>query len=60
MIAHRLSTVKNVDCIYVMKDGRVAEQGTHEELLNKSGIYSHMWEQYNHSVSWKVGKAGAV
>ena len=60
MIAHRLSTVKNVDCIYVLKDGRVAEQGTHEELVNKAGIYSHMWEEYNHSVSWKVGKAGAV
>lgn len=60
MIAHRLSTVKNVDCIYVLKDGRVAEQGTHEELVNKAGIYSHMWEEYNHSASWKVGKAGAV
>ena len=60
MIAHRLSTVKNVDCIYVLKDGRVAEQGTHEELINKAGIYSHMWEEYNHSASWKVGQAGAV
>ncbi|MEE5993428.1 MAG: ABC transporter ATP-binding protein [Oscillospiraceae bacterium] len=43
VIAHRLSTVKNADCIYVVKDGNIAEQGTHEELLEKKGLYSSMW-----------------
>ncbi len=43
VIAHRLSTVKNADCIYVVKDGNIAEQGTHNELLEKKGLYSSMW-----------------
>ncbi len=43
VIAHRLSTVKNADCIYVVKDGNIAEQGTHDELLEKKGLYSSMW-----------------
>lgn len=60
MIAHRLSTVTDADCICVLKDGRIAESGRHEELLKKDGIYTHMWNQYNRSVNWKVGKAGAV
>lgn len=59
MIAHRLSTITNVDKIYVLKDGKIAESGTHERLLANHGIYSHMWEEYNKSVNWQVGKAGA-
>lgn len=55
MIAHRLSTVTNADKIYVLKEGRIAEQGTHNELNNKGGIYTHMWSEYNKSVNWKVG-----
>ena len=43
VIAHRLSTVKNADRLYVIKDGIVAEQGKHEELLAKNGLYSKMW-----------------
>ena len=43
VIAHRLSTVKNADCIYVIKDGAVAESGTHEELLKNNALYSIMW-----------------
>lgn len=43
VIAHRLSTVKNADRLYVIRDGIVAEQGTHQELLAQNGLYSRMW-----------------
>ena len=43
VIAHRLSTVKNADKLYVIKDGNIEEQGTHDELLSKGGLYSSMW-----------------
>lgn len=59
MIAHRLSTITNADCIYVLKDGKIAESGTHTSLLAENGIYTHMWTEYNKSVNWQVGKAGA-
>ena len=42
-IAHRLSTVKDANCIYVMDKGRIAEQGSHEELLAKEGLYHRLW-----------------
>ena len=58
MIAHRLSTVTNADCIYVLKDGKIAESGTHEALVDAGGVYAHMWNEYNKSVNWQVGKAG--
>ena len=57
MIAHRLSTITNADQIYVLKDGKIAENGTHEKLLVNGGVYAHMWEEYNKSVNWKVGSA---
>lgn len=59
MIAHRLSTITNADCIYVLEDGKIAESGTHTSLLAENGIYTHMWTEYNKSVNWQVGKAGA-
>lgn len=43
VVAHRLSTVRDADCILVMKDGRVYEQGTHEELLSKNGFYAELY-----------------
>lgn len=43
VIAHRLSTVKNADRLYVISDGNIEEQGTHDELLAKNGLYSSMW-----------------
>lgn len=55
MIAHRLSSVVDADRICVLKNSEIAEQGTHEELLAQNGLYAHMWEEYNKSVSWKVG-----
>ena len=58
MIAHRLSTVANVDCIYVIKDGFVAESGKREELLEKNGLFAKMWRDYAASVEWKVAKEG--
>ena len=57
MIAHRLSTVTNADRIYVLADGKIAESGTHTELISENGIYSRMWSEYNRSVAWQVGKA---
>lgn len=60
MIAHRLSTVVNADKIIVLKDGKIIEEGRHEELLNKHGLYHKMWNNYNQSVKWKItsGKEG--
>lgn len=55
MIAHRLSTVTETDCIYVLKDGGICESGTHSELIQQEGVYGHMWNQYNSAVKWKVG-----
>lgn len=56
MIAHRLTTVKNADCIYVLKDGEIAQYGTHNELLEKNGLYSQMWNDYQTSAEWRVSK----
>ena len=56
MIAHRLSTVTNVDQIFVICDGRVAECGNSRELLAKDGIFNRMWKNYQTSVQWKVTK----
>lgn len=60
MIAHRLSTVQNADSIIVLSDGRVIEQGSHESLLALHGVYTGMWEDYQRSAQWKVGKEEAV
>lgn len=54
MIAHRLTSVQNVDRILVIERGKIAEAGTHEELLNKGGIYKTMWDEYQKSVAWKI------
>ncbi|MDO4300288.1 MAG: ABC transporter ATP-binding protein [Clostridia bacterium] len=56
MIAHRLSTVVDADKIFVVKDGKINEQGSHIELLNNNSIYANMWNNYQTSVQWKVGK----
>lgn len=56
MIAHRLSTVTNADKIYVIKDGKAAESGKHNDLVEQNGIYSRMWKEYQSSAEWKVGQ----
>ena len=56
MIAHRLSTVENADCIYVIADGQVEESGSFGELIEKNGLFAKMWEDYSASVEWKVKK----
>ena len=54
LIAHRLSTVKNADCIYVLKDGEICESGNFDELNSKNGIFHEMWKDYQKSVEWRV------
>ena len=58
MIAHRLSTVADADCIYVVQDGQIAESGTKDELCAKNGLFAKMWRDYQSSVQWKVAKEG--
>ncbi len=55
MIAHRLSTVMNADRIFVMDNGRLFESGTHQELMDKDGLYKKMFDEYTRSIEWKVG-----
>ena len=56
LIAHRLTTVAEVDQIYVMQDGRITEHGTSRELLERGGLFARMWNEYQTSVQWKVEK----
>lgn len=60
MIAHRLTTVTDCDKIFVLDDGNLVENGTHEELMNSKGLYSSMFQEFKNSVEWKVNnnKAG--
>lgn len=57
MIAHRLTTVKNADKIFVLKDGQIEDTGTHDELVKNGSLYAKMWKDYRTSISWKVGGA---
>ena len=56
MIAHRLSTVANADKIFVIKNGKIAEEGTGAELVAKGGIFAKMFSDYQTSVQWKIEK----
>ncbi len=59
MIAHRLSTVQNADCIYVIADGKIVESGTHNELMKKNGLFAKIQNDYQSSVKWKVSNETA-
>ncbi|MCB8817671.1 ABC transporter ATP-binding protein [Desulfosporosinus shakirovi] len=54
MIAHRLTSVQNADRILVIERGKIAEEGTQEELLKMGGIYKGMWDEYQKSLAWKI------
>ena len=54
MIAHRLSSVVNADRICVINEGKIAEEGTHNELLERKGLYATMWENFQKGIEWKV------
>ena len=59
MIAHRLSTVTGADRIVVIRDGRIVDTGTHDQLKGRDGLYAEMWRQYNKAAKWKVGVSNA-
>lgn len=54
MIAHRLSSITDADCIYVLQDGEIAESGTHSGLIGKNGIFARMWKNYSEAAEWKI------
>ena len=55
MIAHRLSTVADADRIFVLSDGKLQEQGSHDELMRQEGLYRRMFDESSRSIEWKVG-----
>lgn len=59
MIAHRLYSVQNADTIFVLEKGRLKENGTHSELLQRGGLYAHLWAVQNETEAWQM-KGGTV
>lgn len=59
MIAHRLYPIQDADMIFVLENGRLKESGTHKDLLQKHGLYAHLWDIQNETESWRM-KGGAV
>jgi len=56
MIAHRLTSIMDADNILVIDKGKIVEEGPHSELIIKNGIYLKMWNEYQQSVRWTIGK----
>ena len=56
MIAHRLSSITDADCIYVLQDGEIVESGTHSGLIERNGIFTKMWKNYSEAAEWKIAK----
>ena len=59
MIAHRLSSITDADCIYVLQDGEIAESGTHSRLIEKKGIFTNMWKNYYEAATWRLSSEAA-
>lgn len=59
MIAHRLYSIQDADMIFVLENGRLKESGTHKDLIQKHGLYAHLWDIQNEAESWRM-KGGAV
>ena len=59
MIAHRLYSIRDADIIFVLDGGKLKEQGTHQELLQKGGLYAHLWAVQNETENWRM-KGGAA
>lgn len=53
-VAHRLKTVRNADLIAVLEDGRIVEQGTHDELLTHAGLYARLWTLQQQTSGWRI------
>lgn len=54
VIAHKLKTIMNADRIVVLENGRVKEQGTHDELMQHEGLYARLWTIQEKSTGWTV------
>lgn len=60
IIAHRLYTIKNADKIVVLEEGKIIEQGTHNYLMNKKGLYKHLWDMYDYEITETPQVAGGM
>lgn len=58
MIAHKLSTIKYADQIIVIDNGRIIQEGTHNDLINEEGLYGEFWQRRIKAKSWKINKSG--
>lgn len=56
VIAHRLRSVRHADCILVMDGGRIAERGSHDELLRAGGLYANLWQREQAARDWRLGE----
>jgi len=60
VIAHRLRTVRRAHQIIVLEQGRVCEQGQHDELIESGGTYARLWEEQQQARGWKIGRTAAT
>ncbi len=54
VIAHRLKTIAGADRILVLEDGRLVQQGTHDELIKQRGLYAHLWNEQQTAAGWRI------